>query len=373
MTYPNASNQSLGYEIDFLAVGDGAKSGDAIALRFGNLGANPAQQRVVVIDGGFAGSGDEIVQHVNAFYGTNRVDLVISTHPDADHAGGLEVVLEKCEVGALWMHLPWNHTDDIAKMFNDGRVTDTSVREALRKSLDNARALERLASKRKIPIREPFAGVADESGSVFVLGPSIPFYESLLPGFRGVPEPKEPISGFFQKAVGAMADAVKTVAELWHIETLDDSGETSAENNSSAIVMVVLGNECLLFTSDAGIPALTGAVSFLDAVHFDYSRITFIQVPHHGSKRNVGPTILNRLVGPKLNEDKILRTAFVSAAKDGIPKHPSKKVLNALKRRGVGVHVTAGMAKCHYKNAPGWPARGWTASTPMPFFMQVEE
>ena len=31
------NTNQIGYEIDFLAVGDGEKSGDAIALRFGNL------------------------------------------------------------------------------------------------------------------------------------------------------------------------------------------------------------------------------------------------------------------------------------------------------------------------------------------------
>ena len=46
----------MAYQVDFLPVGDGAKSGDAIAMRFGNF-ANPQQTYVVVIDGGFQSSG----------------------------------------------------------------------------------------------------------------------------------------------------------------------------------------------------------------------------------------------------------------------------------------------------------------------------
>ena len=47
----------MGYEIDFLPVGDGARSGDAIALRYGNLEGTRAEQTVVVIDGGFTDDG----------------------------------------------------------------------------------------------------------------------------------------------------------------------------------------------------------------------------------------------------------------------------------------------------------------------------
>lgn len=359
----------MGYELDFLPVGDD-KSGDAITLRFGNLFGDRNQQTVVVIDGGFKESGTDVVSHLKTHYGTNRVDLVVSTHPDADHVGGVETILDQCEVGCLWMHQPWNHTDDIAKMFKDGRVTDNSVTEALRKSLDNARALERLAQSKEIPIIEPFAGIVDNSGKIIVLGPTTSFYENLLPGFRGTPGPVAP-PGILQKAVSGVVEAVKWVAESWGIETLGDDGETSAENNSSVILLVCTDDHYLLLTSDAGIPALMDVVNRLHGIGFDFSKITFVQVPHHGSRRNVGPTVLNHLLGPKLAEEKTLRTAYVSAAENGTPKHPSKKVMNAFRRRGAPVHCTGGVGRCHFNNAP---ARiGWSPSVPLPFYGQVEE
>src|SRR5687768_1470674 len=104
------------YQIDFLPVGDGVCSGDAIALRFGDF-SDITKQYVVVIDGGFKESGKALVEHIKAHYGTTFVDIVVSTHPDADHSSGLEVVLDELAVGQLWMHRPWLHTDDIAKMF----------------------------------------------------------------------------------------------------------------------------------------------------------------------------------------------------------------------------------------------------------------
>src|SRR5687768_13513744 len=98
----------MAYEVDFLPVGDGERSGDAIAVRFGNLN-DPNQQYVVVIDGGFTDTGMELVTHIKKFYNTTHVDLVISTHPDSDHAAGLSVVLSELTVSQLWMHKPWEH------------------------------------------------------------------------------------------------------------------------------------------------------------------------------------------------------------------------------------------------------------------------
>ena len=101
----------MGFEIDFLPVGDESQSGDAIALRFGNLFGDRSDQVVVVIDGGFKSTVGNLVNHIKQYYGTSKIDLVISTHPDADHMGGLEVVLEEMEVDCLWMHMPEEHTE----------------------------------------------------------------------------------------------------------------------------------------------------------------------------------------------------------------------------------------------------------------------
>ena len=111
---------NMGYEIDFLPVGEGEKSGDAIAIRFGNLHGKREEQKVIVVDGGFKESGEELVEHIKKHYNTDTVDLVISTHPDSDHSSGLEIVLDKLKVNHLWMHKPWEHADEIDNMFVSG-------------------------------------------------------------------------------------------------------------------------------------------------------------------------------------------------------------------------------------------------------------
>ena len=374
----------MGYEIDFLPVGTD-KPGDAITLRFGDLTGPRSSQAVVVLDGGFTDTGTQVIEHINAYYGTNKIDLLISTHPDQDHVSGLEALLVNCEVGSLWMHRPWNHTHQIAQLFEDGRVTDNSIRQALHDSLDKAHAIERIALRKNIPVTEPFMGVSyypfrnnpvhhDSYANMGleVLGPSQSFYETLLPEFRCLPEVAES-SGLLRSLVQKVGDAITTVAENWGFETLDDSGETSPENNSSVILLGNMGlTERFLLTSDAGIPALGDALALLQRSSFDFSTLKFTQVPHHGSRRNVGSTLLNQVLGPKLtSEPSTKKSAFVSATAIDHPKHPSKKVLNAFRRRGWEVHVTSGQIKRH---SFGAPARvGWVQSIPAPFFNEVEE
>jgi len=359
---------NLGYDIDYIHVGNGEKGGDAIALRWGNLTTEPKWQKVVVIDGGFSDSGDLLVDHIRKYYGTDTVDLVISTHPDSDHISGLTNVLENMKVGEILMHQPWKHTGGISDAFKDGRVTDNSIKDALKESLEQALTIEQLASKKGIRITEPFVGVTCFGGAMRIIGPTINYYEELLPDFRGTPESKDSsvLNTIFQGA----ASVVHKIAEDFNIETLDDNGETSAENNSSTIILFTISDECLLFTGDAGIPALAQAIELLENEGFDFNRIKFIDVPHHGSRRNVGPSVLDKIVGPKQAHDQKRKTAFVSAPISS-SKHPSKKVMNAFRRRGAHVFTTNGQTIHHLKNSPDRP--GWTSIEPIPFHNEVEE
>jgi hypothetical protein len=171
----------------------------------------------------------------------------------------------------------------------------------------------------------------------------------------------------------AAAEAVKRLAENWGFETLTDpeENETSAENNSSVVLLVKFDDRQFLFTADAGVPALTEAADYAEATAIDKKTVDFVQVPHHGSKHNVGPPILNRILGPKKPAQNFDKTAYVSAAKDGEPKHPAKKVVNAFKRRGAEVYATLGNGLLH--RSADAPDRRWGNATPLPFYSQVEE
>jgi len=352
----------MGFEIDFLPVGGGGSSGDAIALRFGDLLPDylnqwATDQTVVVVDGGYLEVGPELVKHIQTYYQTNRVDLVVSTHPDGDHVNGLRTVLEEMDVGELFLHRPWLH------------VPERSRQTTLRRSLDGARQLEELAIAKDIPITEPFEGETRFNGALTVVGPSRSYYEALIPEFRCFAPP--PTESALREALGRVAELASRAAESMDIETLNDSGTTSAENLSGTILHLALDGQQLLLTADTGIPSLTRAAGYMEALGLTRWPLSFMQVPHHGSKRNVGRTVLDRLLGPKNTQPPGSSAAFVSAAPDGAPKHPAKKVTNAFIRRGADVVVTRGNSVSYREAAPDRP--NWGPAPREPFHQQVEE
>lgn len=370
----------MGYEIDILAVGEGERSGDAIAIRYGNLHGRPDEQAVIVVDGGTLDSGERLVSHIKTRYRTGRVNLVLSTHPDGDHSSGLSVVLEELDVDQLWIHRPWDHSAEIKAWFADGTLSNDRLSSTLRKELENADELDKIARRKGIPVYEPFSdnGVNHlYPGVVRILGPTQGYYEGLLPHFRDTPDAKaafgayEGFRSFYERAT---AVATK-VLEYWGVETLKEPAEdaTSAENNSSAILLLTLDGRNLLFAADAGVPALTRAADYAGAVGIDLRTCAFQTVPHHGSRRNVGPTLLNRLVGPRLPGPpaSTRTTVVVSAAAEGEPKHPAAKVTNAYLRRGAEVLATQGVSIVVPYDAPGRADYG--PADPVPFKNEVEE
>ncbi len=79
-------------EIEFLAVGEGAKAGDAIVVRYGE----PNAYNLMLIDGGTTDTGEKIVVHLKKQFGEQvSLEHVLLTHSDADHASGLRTVLKE--------------------------------------------------------------------------------------------------------------------------------------------------------------------------------------------------------------------------------------------------------------------------------------
>lgn len=361
------------FELDFHPVGQSSRSGDAITLRFGGL-TSALDQRVVVIDGGFFEVGRSLVDHIRSVYGTNHVDLVVSTHPDGDHTAGLETVLREMQVDQLWMHQPWLHTYETHGLYRDRRVTPDSVRRKLQKALEEAQTLETLALERRIPITEPFTGTQEFGGVVFVLGPTRDYYQYLLPQFRSTPEAEalDAIARALTASLGSrQARLLKRLRESLWAETLDDGGQTSAENNTSVILSILVDGKRMILTADAGIPALSRAADLLEAANLDPLALRFMQVPHHGSKENVGPTVLDRLVGPIGARAEGSWRAYVCASPAGAPLHPAKKVTNAFRRRGAAVSVTESGIIYYFDGVPIRP--GWGPVQVLPLFDEVEE
>ncbi len=73
----------------FISVGQG----DAILLNRGNFS--------VLIDGGKPGSGGIVLEEIRAT-GDNSLELIVATHPDSDHIGGLPEVMKALNFSDVW-------------------------------------------------------------------------------------------------------------------------------------------------------------------------------------------------------------------------------------------------------------------------------
>jgi len=360
------------YEVDFLPVGEKSKSGDAIALRFGPE-LTPGKQVVMVVDGGTKSSGEELVKHINDFYGQNHVDHVLLTHPHDDHSSGLTVVLENMTVGTLWMHTPWDSSAEIFQYITDARATKNGLENRLALSLSTAKDLHDLAKAKRIPVKEPFAGEFLTPEAV-IIGPSKDYFTELAAQFAKYEGAPAPPSGL--GLLGMISEAVlKAIEDAWDWECLGEPGPQDHDpiNDSSAILLLNIDGRQIFLSGDAGVIPLGGAAEYATSIGLPINRPHVFKLPHHGSRRNVGPKILDTLMGPKVPKDRKSpdRSGVVSAAPEGKPKHPSQRVVNAAVRRNYTVIQTCGQKLCSYHGAPVRP--NWVSAKQLDFLDRYEE
>lgn len=366
-------------EIEFLPVGEGSKAGDAIVVRYGT----PTDFQLMLIDGGFEDTGAKIVDHLRSQFGaTASLAHIVLTHADVDHASGLREVIRQIPVANIWMHIPWLLAPEVRHLFKNKNFTDSGLTAAIKKEYDILADIIDLGLVHKCNFYYPFTGSI--IGPFRVLSPTRFAYTRLLPQFDRTPDPdQEAIEGegmwlgkqpsalnrLFEKAV---AQAQKWVKETWENERLKDGGITSASNESSVVLYGELGEQGrALLTGDAGVNALIWAANQAERDSLPLAQFKFVQVPHHGSRRNVGPTILNRLLGPiQLQNSPVRFSAYVSAPPDD-DTHPRKMVLNAFLRRGGKLVMTQGE---HIVWRGGFPLRnGYGPVRDIPFSPDVEE
>lgn len=362
----------MAHEIDFLAVGDGERSGDAIALRYGNGGAHT----IHVIDGGDIDAGERMVGHIRAYYGNpGYIDAVVCTHGDDDHSSGLRRVIEAFDVGGIWMNRPWLYVWEIVHLFDDGRLTPESLERRLREAYPILDEIESMAAERGIPVHEAFQGT--NVGAFTILAPSRERYLELIPQFSRAPEQARysgagglGVSGILAQTKQAVRAVAEWIAEEWGIETLEEEVETSASNESSVVQLAELDGNRVLLTGDAGVVSLHEAADYAELIGHRLPGVRFIQVPHHGSRHNVNPSSLNRWVGDPVGQGETRGTsAHVSAGKES-ETHPRKKVVNAFMRRGAKVYSTKGQSLRHCHDM--LPREGWSPVTPHDFSPIVE-
>jgi beta-lactamase superfamily II metal-dependent hydrolase len=351
------------YNIDFLPVGD--SNGDAIVIRYGEENAFYLH----VVDGGYTDTADTIIKHIDKYYGEGCfIHHMVLSHADNDHAMGLIGVLEHFEVRNLWMNRPWLYAADILPHMHGNYELPGLIKE-IRDKHPYLVELEEIAGSKGTVIHDVFQG--DRIGEFTVLAPSRERYISLLPDLGKTPTSYKDaaggsLTGGFLK--GLVEAAKKWLDETWDIETLSNNPDpTSASNETCVVQHAVIDGDPILLTADVGPDGLNEAADYAEKIGI-LKPPKFAQVPHHGSRRNVTPTVLDRWLGGKMENGKVYGTAFCSVGKDK-PEYPRGQVKNAFLRRGYPVHPTRESAKSS-SSGKGHP--GWVTSTPEPFDDKVE-
>lgn len=368
----------MAYEIDFIGVAKdkAKKDADAISIRWNSLGG---KQKVVVYDGGFEAHGIAMAENMDSYYFNNVhqkvIDAVIVSHSDMDHTAGLKIILQRFEVKALYMNRPWEHVDDLFLRVNDGRVTKESLQRRLKENYSFIAELEDIASQLKIPIYNVFEGtkIIDD---LIVLSPSKEFYIDLLTEsaknscLENV-ENKNGL-GLLGTILAEAKGKIKGLIESWDVEQLRENEVTSSENETSVVVLGDMMDEKFLLVGDAGIRALNHALNYAEnKLRVSVAdKVNCLQIPHHGGKHNISPSILNRMVGGIVREVcKRGKEAIVSVAEGS--DHPRQIVTNAYIRRGVTVVATHGKTICHRHNMSLRP--GWSTAAVENFDKHVED
>ena len=309
------------YHIKFFSVGNSSKGGDAILIELFDEEDNP---HLILIDGGYQETGKHIVKYVKRKYPNNlKFDFIFNTHPDLDHISGIKVILEDedIEVGSLVMNRPWKDAGFTRQSFEDGRITLNSLLNRVKEAFGMANDLETIAKERSVEIKKCFRGCSAYNGALRVLGPSKDLYEKFL--LLSDKTPKSIIDENYNVPYIKKDVDEENYIQGHEIDWFDEE-ETSAVNQTSLIISLDLGSIKFLFTGDAGKEALNEALDYYEGLDIDNDASDFdvVQLPHHGSRKNINPELLARLDA---------REYIISCPPDGEKEgHPSRRLINKI-------------------------------------------
>lgn len=325
--------------IDMLSVGNG----DAIVVWL----KDDKSSAIVLVDGGNKSNGGEVIQHLETYVLPHVIqkapDIIISTHPDKDHIGGLFDVVDyyKKNIKSILIHDPSAHMGNNYKLLKESAKKKSMAKgfDFIFESLEMREELVQKINSYGIPTMEPFFNNTSLNTSyIKILGPTEKYYASLLTGFKNIEEFLEKEASIENKMSQDMYSEILEMIENTLYDdnpcpVIDENNETTAENNSSVILEITIGNNRFLFTGDAGVQALL-------EVHLrtPLNNVFWLDLPHHGSRRNLSSELIN-IMKPQM--------VFVSAI--GNKKHPRKALVNCLKKSGAIVYSTHNNGNMWYR------------------------
>ena len=360
------------YEIDFIATKENKGNADAICFRY----EKDSKFINVVYDGGSKVLANKLIEHLEEFYFKNdyypKIHYLICSHPDQDHASGLIEVIEKFEIGKIIMNIPWNYIDDIWDNINDRRISKESLEKRLKDDYPYVAEIEKLAKEKGIEIIEGFED-KQINENLKILSPSKEFFIELLKKSKKtkyLDESDYKSNIYTESAKNILSKFTNWIKELWGKDSLKEDVETSEENEMSIVLLGDMEENKFLLTGDVGLKGLEKAIEKGNKIGIPLTEVNFYQIPHHGSRHNLSPSIMNKMVGNIVSEGiKLKKVAYASVAYES--DYPRKAVVNAFIRRGVQVYKTDGYT-ITYSHLTSERA-GWSSISELSFNEKVED
>lgn len=360
------------YEIDFIATKENKGNADAICFRYEKDG----KFINVVYDGGSKVLANKLIEHLEEFYFKDeyspKIDYLICSHPDQDHASGLIEVIEKFNIGKIIMNIPWKYIYNIWDNVNDGRISEESLEKRLKNDYPYVAKIEELAQEKGIEIIEGFED-KQINENLKILSPSKEFFIELLKKSKKtkyLDEGDYKSNIYTESAKNILSKFTNWIKELWGKDSLKEDVETSEENEMSIVLLGDMEENKFLLTGDVGLKGLEKAIEKGNKIGIPLTEVNFYQIPHHGSRHNLSPSIMNKMVGNIVSEGiKLKKVAYASVAYES--DYPRKAVVNAFIRRGVQVYKTDGYT-ITYSHLTSERA-GWSSISELSFNEKVED
>jgi len=122
------TDESAKLEIHFVDVGQGAAQ----------IIITPAG-KVMVIDGGNNDDEERMVSYLTEL-GVKKIDILVGTHPDADHIGGIDAVIEAFDIGKIYMPKVQKDTltfESVLRAVQNKGLKITTAKEGIDLELDS--------------------------------------------------------------------------------------------------------------------------------------------------------------------------------------------------------------------------------------------
>jgi beta-lactamase superfamily II metal-dependent hydrolase len=272
------------------------EDGDAIIIFFEGNG----KKHVSLIDGGRRQYAEKVIGKLDAILkkaGKQSPDLLVVTHYDSDHIGGIPAIIDKYKNGIreLWIHKPGtviensftqkNHQTNLLEIAKEEKLI--AEIDVVMESINELREVIDKAQKHKIFIKEPFANETsfDNLPELRVIGPTKEYY-------NGIFKDEKAFESFvFHEALGMKLEQSlhpASISQKTSCSRLPTTSKITQTNKASVIIKVVAEDKSYLFTGDAGIESFHAISNY----EKELKDIYWVKVPHHGSINNISEDLI---------------------------------------------------------------------------------